>query len=124
MERSSEPPIDRIVLLPRYSALVGATTFKLAPIWIRPYGSIVVAAARGTGLGGSGGASVTFALQQSPDLEIWSDLGTLSPGAGDSGEVASEFTLTMDWLRVKATVSGSDPGVTCWAVADLVPRHP
>lgn len=32
MERSSEPPIDRIVLLPRYSALVGATTFKLAPI--------------------------------------------------------------------------------------------
>lgn len=124
MAQTQAPPIDHVVLLPRFTALVGTTPLKLAPIWVRPYDTIIVAAWRGTGLGGSGGASVVLTIQQSPDLSIWTDVGTLTPTAGDDGEVADQFTLTMDWIRVVAMVAGTDPGVMCWAVADLVPRHP
>jgi len=124
MNHADSLPIDRIVLLTRFTALIGTSDLKLAPIWVRPYETITVAAWRGTGIGGGGGAYVVLTVQQSFDLSIWTSLGTLNPAAGDDGEVVQQFSVTTDWIRVVANVYGGDPGVMCWAVADLVPRHP
>ena len=115
--------VARIILLPRYTALYGTVPFNGAPVNVRRFGSGLVTAWRSTGLGTSGAqASVVFKLQQSTDLGIWNNVGaTISPGA--ELEASEAVTLDLEWIRIVATVSGTKPGVTCWAIGTFVARE-
>lgn len=115
-----QQPVSRIILLPRYTAFAGATTFTGAPIWVRPYAQLILSLWRGSGLGSD--AALQLQLHQSPDLESWSTLGSpIAPSANQ--ETTQPFSLGADWIKFRVDVTGSDPGITSWAVADLVPRH-
>lgn len=109
----------RIVIFPRYTTMIGATPLYSSPMDVRAYAEAIFVAWQGTGLGGTP-ATVTYTIQQSPDLETWVDLDTLSPSAGT--EETQGVVFSYPWIRVKAVVSGSDPGVAGWLVGDFVRR--
>jgi len=112
--------VDRIVIFPRYTAFVGTGQVYSAPIDVRAYGEAILTAWQGTGLG-TVPATLEYTVEYSADLEIWVDDGSFSPAAGT--EAAFLPDLRYPWLRVKAVVTGTDPGVTAWLVGDFVYRE-
>ena len=113
------PEIRKIVLVPRFSSFVGARTFTTPPLSVAGVASATIAAWRGAALG----TSVTFSIvvQQSHDLQMWSDLTTLSPSA--NAEATAAVSFTMSWMRLSITLGGGTPVVNCWAVGDFLPRE-
>jgi hypothetical protein len=111
--------VDSIVIFPRWTVFVGTTATYSGPVDVRAYGEAIFIAGRKTGMG-STSASVAFTVQVSPDLETWLDQASLSPAA--EGEDAGETGLPYAWVRVKAVVTGADPVVAGFVVADLVRR--
>jgi hypothetical protein len=112
-------PVLRIVLFPRYTALYGDEIYT-APINVKEFAKAVVTAWVGTGIG-STPASGGVAVEQSADLEHWHQVGSdLSP---DNAEESATFEFDLEWVRFKAMVSGTNPGVTLWAVGAFIPRE-
>jgi hypothetical protein len=111
--------VDKVILLPRYTTLVGATDFITAPINVRPYATANISVWRGEILGTND--SFTLIVQESPDLTEWKTLESFSTSAGDEDTEAVAFT--MDWIRVKVTLTGSDPSVSCWCVGEFARRE-
>jgi hypothetical protein len=111
--------VVRIVIFPRYSSLVGTTPVYSMPIDVREFSEANFVTWMGTGLG-STPAEVAFVVQESADLSTWTDVGGISPSAG--AETVTSVGFDLPWLRVKATVSGGDPGVSFWMTADIVRR--
>lgn len=114
------PDVKKITLVPRVSSFVGARTFNTLPIPVREFSSANVTAWRGA-MQGSSSPTFSVIVQQSQDLENWSNLATLSPGAVDQTTSAVDFT--MDWLRLAITLAGTSPAVTCWVVGDFLVRE-
>lgn len=108
--------VDRILLVPRYSSLAGAGTFYSAPILVRDYGQANFYFAKVAALG-SPAALLEVVVEESPDLEIWESIG--SPLTLDAPDVR-EFRF--EWIRMRMTVGGADPGVTCWCIGEFVRR--
>src|SRR5262245_56405476 len=98
-----DPGVRKIVLVPRFTALVGARTFTTMPIPVRQFASAGITAWRGNPLGGT--PDLDFVVQQSQDLQTWWDLDTLSPAADAEAQVRVDFT--MDWARVAMVLTGS-----------------
>ena len=119
-KRLPKKRVRRAVVFPRFTGFVGTTALYSAPVDVGRYSDGIFVAWRGTGIG-STPASVVFTVQQSTDLDVWVDGSTISPSA-DSESVLS-LGLTYPWMRVKAVVSGSDPGVCGWVVVELVMRE-
>lgn len=116
-------PVRRIVILPRYTAFYGATTFRTVPMNARDFAEVVLTAWRGNDLGSSS-VSAAFQLEQSPDADAgtWSAVGTaLAPTVGN--ESTDTFSIEQEWVRLAVTVSGGDLGLTTWVVGDFVPRE-
>lgn len=114
--------ITRIVLLPRYTALYGTTPILGAPVNVRRFGGATLIGWRSQGLGmPPNDASVEYKLQQSPDLGIWHDVVSFSPGAEE--ETPATATFDFEWIRLVATVSGPKPGLTGWVVGHFVARE-
>ena len=111
--------VDREVIYPRYSNMIGTTAVYSEPRDVRAYSQAILIAWQGTGLG-STPATVEFTVQQSLDLENWVDIGSVSPDAGT--EEALNVTFTFAWMRVKSVVTGSDPGVAAWLIGEFVRR--
>ena len=110
--------VDQIILLPRFSSFGGAGTFLGAPMNVREYGRAILTCVKAGALG-STPATLAASVQESADLEIWTDIGSALTD-GVPGERAFRF----EWIRMKYVVVGTDPGVTCWCVGDFVQRHP
>ncbi len=119
-KRVPKKRVRRAVVFPRHTGFVGTTAVYSAPIDVRQFSEGIFVAWRGTGIGNTP-ASVQFTVQQSTDLDVWVDAGTISPSAGS--ESVLEQGLTYPWMRVKAVVSGADPGVCGWVVVELVMRE-
>jgi len=117
-------PILRMVLLPRYTALYGTTPFYSAPLNVKGFSKALISAWRGTGLG-STPATVEFQFEQSADLGLWHAVGGTFTPASANAETTVTKDFVFEWVRLKATVSGSDGsrGVTVWAVGAFVPRE-
>ena len=113
--------VVRIVVFPRYTSLVGVTPVYATPIDVREFGQAIFVAWMGTGFG-TVAATVGLVVQGSADLSVWHDIATISPSAGT--ESVQDWALSLPWLRVKATNSGSDPAVSFWMTVDLVKRDP
>jgi hypothetical protein len=114
-----------LVLFPRYTALYGALPFYSAPVNVKGFARALISAWRGTGLGGTP-ATVAFELQQSADLGLWHAIGSTFTPTNPGEDVAVAKDLLFEWVRLKATVSGTAPyeGATVWAVGAFVPREP
>ena len=103
--------VERIALLPRFTPLVGAMTFNTKIYDVSKYSSAKLVAWVGAGNGTS--PAVSFQVQESTDMTIWSDVDApLEPTAGTEATATSD--LTQKWMRIAVTVSGTDPAVSCW----------
>jgi hypothetical protein len=112
-------PVVRIVLFPRPTSIWGTTAVTSEAFNAKDFAKAIVVAGRGTGMG-STPATVTVIMEKSADMVRWFDAGEVQPWSG--GEATLTVDLDLEWIRAKATVSGTVPGITLWAVADLVPR--
>lgn len=112
--------VDRIVIFPRYTTFVGSTAVVSQVIDVRRWMTANFSGWEGTGLGLIP-STLQFTLQVSADLENWFDAGTF-PGSPGPGEFSASQGLVYPWMRVKATVSGADPVVSAWLVAEMVRR--
>ena len=111
----------RIVLLPRYTSLVGPsgvsgnTDFLTPPVNVRAFASADIVG----WLGLNPGDAPTFTLQQSPDLVTWSDLDTVD---ADSSQPVTVFEdLRTEWVRLKGTVPHG-ARFSCWVVGEFTLR--
>ncbi len=110
-----------LVLLPRYTTYTGAHDFTTIGMEVTDYSKAIVNFWRGD-LAGAGTISVTF--QESTDQNTWS---TCSSGGPNSPTADTEFQyapeLNKRWFRIKVSVTGTDPYVTCWAIGFLELRE-
>jgi hypothetical protein len=112
--------VENVILLPRFSAFAGATTFYTAPMNVRDYSQAILQYVH-SGAIGAIGPTVNVFVEESPDLEIWNEIGSsLNTGLMETRDFAYE------WIRMKLVVSGSDQKLvafTCWCVGGFVLRH-
>ncbi len=113
-------PVQRIVLIPRFTAFYGPLIFKTVPLNVREFANVMLTVWRSTDFGAAG-VGISVQPQQSADVENWHDVGSpLTPSAG--GESVAFLDLDLEWMRLAVNVSGGDLGLTAWSVGDFVPR--
>lgn len=124
--------VDRIILLPRYTALVGVydetasawQALHTAPIQVSQYASAIVSLWGGVQKGAAMASAVL--LQESSDLENWADVsGSSSLGGVSDSESTVSVSFSLDWLRLSLTLSATWPDVpaqTFWCVGDFLRR--
>ena len=111
-----EPTVDKIILLPRFTSFAGSGTFLTAPMNVRAYHEALIQFDVVATLGTTG-PTISACVQESPDLEYWQDIG---PALTHNDSVPKAFRF--EWIRLKVTVSGADPGFTGWCVGNFVRR--
>src|SRR5688572_5950350 len=92
--------VEKIILLPRYTSFAGAGTFRTAPMNVRDFGQVIATYTKVAYIGTSGPV-VNVYFEQSPDLEIWAEIGS---AISDGIPTTVEFSY--EWIRVKLVVSG------------------
>ena len=111
--------ITPAVIFPRFTAVVGAHPYPSLPIDVSAFEAAYMTFWRGPFVGT--GTSLTFKFQQSTDRYVWEDTGSqVSPNEND--EVQVSFGLDHQWLRLIATLNGTNPGVTVWVQGYFVNR--
>lgn len=112
-----------LVVIPRYSTLVGTTSFTTVGMEVSDYSKAIVNVWRGDLTGTSPGFGITF--QESTDQQTWSTCTGTTAGAdpGLDTETQYQATLTKRWFRIKIDLSGTDPAVSCWAIGFLEMRE-
>ena len=112
-----------LVLIPRYSTLVGAQDFTTIGMEVSNYSKAIVNVWRGAIIGTSGTIGVT--LQESTDQTTWTTCTGTSPDfdPGADTEDQYEATLTKRWFRIKVTTTGTNVAVSCWAIGFLEMRE-
>lgn len=114
--------VDRIVIFPRYTGLIGTGDLIAALVDVRAYSEVIFVGWQSTGLGVTP-ATVQFVLQVSADLDTWFNSITFPSVPAAATEFVQTQGLVYQWMRVKAVVTGADPGLSVWLVADLVRRR-
>lgn len=111
-----------LVLLPRFTCLAGATTFRTVPLDVNDYANATVNLWRGALAGTTPTLGVTF--EESTDQNTWTTCGgtVLDLDPGEDEEVQVVAHLQKRWFRLVVELDGTDPGVTCWAVGALERR--
>ncbi len=115
------PNVDAaIVFLPRFSTLVGASSFTTQPLDVSRFASAQFQLWRGP-LRGTDPTFLCY-LEESLDADHWV-LGPSTPTGYDPG--TDDPTLTrpklfsyafrLRWFRVRVELGGTDPVATCWA---------
>ena len=109
-----------LVLLPRYTGLAGATTFRTVALDVNDYVNAVVNLWRGKLIG-------TFfkaTFEESTDQIEWTTCGgttgDFDPGEETEAQVVAH--LQKRWFRIAIEITGTNPGVSCWAVGGLERR--
>jgi len=111
-----------LVLFPRYTGLSGATKFKTAALDVNDYANAAVNLWRGKFLTGTTFFRSTF--EESTDQINWTVCGgtTASFDPGEDAEAQVVAHLQKRWFRLVLELTGTSPGVTCWAVGALERR--
>jgi len=112
-----------LVLLPRYSAYSGAGDFTTIGMEVTDYEQAIVNIYRGPLIGTSPTFGVT--LEESTDQQTWSTCAGTTAGYDPTSGVEGQQTATLKkrWFRVKVTLGGTSPVVTCWALGFLMLRE-
>ena len=104
-----------LVLLPRYSTFVGALVFTTIGMEASNYSKAIVNVWRGSMTGTSPTFGAVF--EESTDQNTWTTC--VNGTGGDPGaDSEQQYTpdLSMRWFRIKVTLAGTDPAVSCWAM--------
>jgi hypothetical protein len=115
-------PAVRVVLMPRYTPLYGATTFYSPPINVKAFEKVILTVWKGNGIGSTPADVDEFDLQQSADLGIWNSILPAFTPASPNSELVTTKDLDLEWARLAVTVSGASPGISVWAIGTFVPR--
>lgn len=111
-----------LVMLPRYTSFVGAGDFTTIGMDVSDYSAAYLNCWRGAMLGTSPTFAISF--EESTDQVTWS---TCTNGSGgdptQNTEVQYTPTLKKRWFRVKVSLGGTNPAVTCWAMGFLEKRE-
>ena len=112
-----------LVLLPRYTTYVGTIDFTTIGMEVSDYSKAIVNVWRGPMVGTSPTFGVTF--EESTDQSSWTvctgATADSDPGSGVEDQYTA--TLTKRWFRIKTTLGGTDPIVSCWAIGFLELRE-
>ena len=110
-----------VVFLPRFTTLVGDTSFATAPLDVSRQGGVQFQVWRGPIRTSSGSGTLGILLQESFDGQTWSVPGGGGPTAGsptligEAGPAFFSYTFRLRWFRVVFDLNGTNPMVTCWA---------
>jgi hypothetical protein len=112
-----------LVLMPRYSTYCGASgqTFETIAMDVTEYEKAIVSFWRTAGKDLS---TITPDFEESMDQLLWSSCSGgpfTDPGATTEGQFQPE--LTKRWFRMKLTLTGTSPVVTCWCLGFLMQRE-
>jgi hypothetical protein len=90
---------------------------------VTDYSKAIVNVWRGPLLGA--GATVEFTFEESTDQTTWTTCSGISPplDPGANTEMQYQPELNKRWFRIKVTLTGTDPSVTCWAIGFLEMRE-
>ena len=111
-----------LVLIPRYSTLVGAQSFTTVGMEVSDYSKAIVNVWRGNLIGTSPTFGVVF--EESVDQNNWTTCAGGSGGdPGADTEAQFSPTLSKRWFRINTTLAGTDPAGSCWAIGFLEMRE-
>jgi len=122
-------PTVPLILLPRFSGLVGDQDLATAPLDVTPYRIATLTLWRGP-LVADAGTSPTFKVffEGSHDATTWATLPPGSTGAagfdpaasvGVAGSLTLDIGLIYRWFRVRVELRGTNVAVTCWCTGSL-----
>ena len=123
--------LQPLVLLPRFTTLMGSHSYSTVPLDVTPFSEAVVTVWRGL-LGPAGGtAGLSFVFEESSDQDTWVMCsGTnVASDPGAEAQYVARATLKRRWLRLAVLLTGNSPTerrnvqVTSWAVGNLVRRE-
>ena len=112
-----------VVLMPRFTCLSGADTFRTIAMDVTPYSSGLLSVWRSPLLGSS--PTFAFLFEESSDQVTWTAC-TISPSETDPGaDDETQYTVTLKkrWLRVAITLGGGSPVATLWIAGFLEERE-
>ena len=114
---------DPVVLLPRFTTLVGgAAPFRTLPLEVRAYSGADVTVWRNALIGTSTSFQISFL--ESSDRDSWAPCdGGSASDPGEDEEVEYVLGFDKQWFRVEVQCLGTNPGVTCWAQGYLLRRE-
>lgn len=112
--------VDKILLLPRFTAFCGVGPYYTAPMNVRAYRQAFITAWAGKGVG-STSSTAGITVQESTDLLDWNDLDGISLTA--DAEAQGDPSFSLEWMRLKIDITGAWPAVTLWAVGNFVLRE-
>jgi hypothetical protein len=112
-----------VVLLPRFTTLVGPTTFETFPLDVRAYVMAELSLWRAPLLGAPF-TTITFEMLESVDRVQWSSCpGPSHVDPGANTEAGFAWNLSKPWVRMRVNGLGAGFGVTCWVQGFFVKRE-
>lgn len=112
-----------LVLIPRYTTYAGQNTdFTTIGMDVTDYVKATVSFWRGVLLGTTPAILITF--EESMDQLYWSTcLGGPFTDPGQAVEGQFVPVISKRWFRIKITLTGTAPVVTCWCIGFLEQRE-
>jgi hypothetical protein len=109
-----------VTFMPRFTTLVGASSFSTTPLDVSTLESAKLQVWRGSMIGAD---IPRFAVypEESHDGESWTQ-ATGTPAGFDPGDGGTQFInycFQLRWFRLRFELTGTDPMVTCWAEGSL-----
>jgi len=112
--------VQKQIIVPRFTSFAGAGTFATAPLNVRAFSEAYFMFLH---VGVLTGTADDVYVQESHDLETWTDIGAALPSFSYTNDEAELRSLRLEWMRLRIVLSGTDPAMTCWCVADLIRRE-
>jgi len=110
-----------LVLLPRWTTFAGANTFVTVGLEVTDFDKAVVNVYVQPGAGTTPTFTVSF--EESTDQDNWSACsGGTATAVTPSIETQFTPTITRRWFRIKVTLGGTNPVMSCWAIGFLQMR--
>jgi hypothetical protein len=103
-----------VVLVPRFTTYLGAGEYRTMPVPVAAYDRLILNFLCGPLIGaGSTGGCV---CEESNDAQLWTGCSGSTPVLPASFvEVQWTFDLTKAWMRFAVNLTGTAPGITCYA---------
>lgn len=101
-----------VALLPRFTALIGASTFTSDLLDVSGHSTLTLQIWRGALQGSSTGFALY--LDESLDAEDWTPINATAIDPGTATTKMLDVCLRLRWLRVRVELAG-DTHVNCWA---------
>ena len=126
MTTSNEGKLVPVVLLPRFTTLLGdgGSNFETLPLDLAPYEEARITLWR-SAMQGTGTPALIFYLEESTDRNTWTACEGTSGGVqiNANEEFVQDFSFRRKWFRLRAHLQGTHPAVTCFAQGLLVRRQ-